>query len=133
MRNHWHFVFWVEVEWDVSCFLHRLTMTHARRWRRLTDTVGQGCVYQGRFKHSQIFSERHYYSVLRYVEQNPMRAHLVRACRDWPWSSLAERLGNGRGILDPDPVGIPLEWATLVEMPLQQETTDEIRNFLKRY
>ncbi len=133
MRNHWHFVFWVEVEWDISCFLHRLTMIHARRWRRITDTVGEGCVYQGRFKASQIFSERHYYNVLRYVEQNPLRANLVGACRNWPWSSLAERLGNGRGILDPDPVGVPLDWETLVEMPLHQETTDEIRNSLRRY
>ena len=27
MSNHWHFVFWVEIEWDVSAFLHRLTTT----------------------------------------------------------------------------------------------------------
>ena len=46
MSNHWHFVFWVEVEWDVSAFLHRLATTHAARWRRATNTVGEGHVYQ---------------------------------------------------------------------------------------
>jgi putative transposase len=133
MSNHWHFVFWVEVEWDVSAFLHRLTTTHAKRWRRATDTIGQGHVYQDRFKGSTIFSERYYYNCLRYVEQNPLRAGLARSARDWRWSSLAERLGNGRRILDPDPVGLPLGWAELVDQPLPECVAEEIHRSLRRY
>jgi putative transposase len=133
MSNHWHFSFWVEIEWDVSCFLHRLTMTHARRWRRTTQTLGQGQVYQGRFKARPIFTERHYFNVLRYIEQNPVRANLVQRCQDWQWSSLAERLGNGRGILDPDPVGVPMGWLEIVEAPLPQNDAQEIRSSLRRY
>jgi len=133
MSNHWHFVFWVEVEWDVSAFLHRLTTTHAKRWRRRTCTVGEGHVYQDRFKASSIFSERYYFNCLRYVEQNALRAGLVRNARDWKWSSLAERLGNGRGLLDPDPVGLPLGWLELVDRPLANCDAEEIRSSLKRY
>jgi len=133
MSNHWHFVFWVEVEWDVSAFLHRLTTIHAKRWRRRTDTEGEGHVYQDRFKASSIFSERYYFNCLRYVEQNALRAGLVRSASEWPWSSLAERLGNGRGILSPDPVGLPSGWVELVDRPLPQCDADEIRNSLKRY
>jgi putative transposase len=133
MSNHWHFVFWVEVEWDVSAFLHRLTTTHAQRWRRTTDTVGQGHVYGDRFRASQIFSERYYFNCLRYVEQNALTAGLVRSAKEWPWSSLAERLGNGRGILDPDPAGLPIGWVDLVDQPLPACDSDEIRNLLKRY
>jgi putative transposase len=133
MSNHWHFVFWVEVEWDVAAFLHRLTTTHAKRWRRKTNTVGQGHVYQDRFKGSSIFTERYYFNCLRYVEQNALTAGLVRSARDWRWSSLAERLGNGRGILDTDPVGLPIDWAERVDVRLAQCDADEIRSFLKRY
>lgn len=133
MSNHWHFVFWVEVEWDVSAFLHRLTTTHAKRWRRRTDTEGEGHVYQDRFKASSIFNERYYFNCLRYVEQNALQAGLVRSAKDWRWSSLAERLGNGRGILSPDPVGLPIGWVELVDRPLPQCDADEIRSSLRRY
>jgi len=133
MSNHWHFVFWVEVEWDVSAFLHRLTTTHAVRWRHATATVGEGHVYGDRFKGARIFHERYYYNCLRYVEQNPLQAGLVRSCKDWRWSSLAERLGNGRGILDPDPVGLPLGWAETVDQLLPDSDVEDIHSSLKRY
>jgi putative transposase len=133
MSNHWHFVFWVEVEWDVSAFMHRLTTTHASRWRRETETVGEGHVYQDRFKGLRIFSERYYFNCLRYVEQNPLKAGLVKRSRDWRWSSLSERLGNSRGILDPDPLGLPIGWIELVDQPLARCDEDEIHKSLKRY
>jgi putative transposase len=133
MGNHWHFVFWVEVEWDVSAFLHRLTTTHAKRWRRNTDTIGYGHVYGDRFKASTIFNERYYLNCLRYVEQNPLAAGLVHSAKDWRWSSLAERLGNGRGILDPDPLGLPIDWCELVDQSLPEQDEEEIRRALKRY
>jgi putative transposase len=133
MSNHWHFVFWVGVEWDVSAFLHRLTTTHAKRWRQRTGTVGLGHVYQDRFKTSKIFSERYYFNCLRYVEQNAWQAGLVHSAKDWRWSSLAERLGNGRRILAPDPLGLPSGWAELVGQPLPELEAAEIRNSLRRY
>jgi putative transposase len=133
MSNHWHFVFWVEVEWDVSAFMHRLTTTHAKRWRRKTDTIGYGHVYGDRFKASTIFNERYYFNCLRYVEQNPLAAGLVHSPKDWRWSSLAERLGNRRGILDADPLGVPIDWCELVARPLPEHDKEEIRKTLKRY
>jgi len=133
MSNHWHFGFWAEVLGDVSRFLHRLTTTHATSWRRRTGTVGCGHVYQDRFHGSRIFTERHYFNVLRYIEQNPLRAHVVRRAHDWRWSSLAERLGNGRGLLDDDPVGVPYEWEGLVEEELTEAAVEEVRSDLNRY
>jgi putative transposase len=134
MSNHWHFVLWSEYHGDVSRFLHRLTTTHAMGWRRRTDTVGFGHVYQHRFHDSKIFTEAHYYNVLRYVEQNPLRANLVRASRDWRWSSLQERLGNGRGIiLEDGPALLPLDWPACVDEHLSETTLQEIRSALQRY
>jgi putative transposase len=133
MYNHWHFVFWVESEWDVSAFLHRLTTTHAVGWRKRTGTVGCGSVYQGRFKSSNVFTERYYYNVLRYVEQNPLRANLVRSCKDWRWSSLTERRGTDRSLLDPGPLILLPDWNRHVDEALPRSTVDEIRRSLKRY
>jgi putative transposase len=133
MSNHWHFVCWVQCRGDVSEFFHRLTGTHAKSWRRRTNTVGQGHVYQHRFHDSKIFSERYYYNVMRYVEQNPFRAHLVRASRDWRWSSLQERLGNGRGIIEDGPAPLPLGWPAIVDEHLSENAISEIRSALQRY
>ena len=133
MSNHWHFVFWVESRGDVSRFLHRLTSTHARSWRLRTDTVGCGHVYQDRFHDSKIFTETYYYNVMRYVEQNPLRAKLVHASRDWRWSSLQERLGNGRGLLSEGPALLPMDWPMVVDEHLSESAIQEIRNALQRH
>ncbi|MFM8536332.1 MAG: transposase [Acidimicrobiia bacterium] len=133
MGNHWHFVFWVETEWDVSAFLHRLTTVHAKRWRLANSTEGCGHVYQGRFRNATIYNERYYFNCLRYVEQNALRAGLVHRACEWRWSSLAERLGNGRGLLSPDPIGVPAGWSELVEQRLPDEEAAEIHRSLRRY
>lgn len=133
MSNHWHFVFWVRTKGDVSKFLHRLTTTHAVGWRRRTRTIGEGHVYQDRFHDSKIFTERYYYNVLRYVEQNPLRANLVRASREWQWSSLQERLGNERGIIEDGPADLPSEWPKIVDEHLSDDDLEEIRSSLNRY
>ncbi len=133
MANHWHFVFWVQQQGDVSRFLHRLTTTHAKSWRRRTRTIGCGHVYQDRFHDSKIFSERYYYNVMRYVEQNAFRAGLVHASRDWQWSSLRERLGDDRRIIEDGPVALPMGWPDLVDQHLPGADLQEIRSALQRH
>lgn len=38
-----------------------------------------------------IRDEKHFWEVVRYIENNPVKAHLVRAPEDWPWSSARYR------------------------------------------
>jgi putative transposase len=133
MSNHWHFVCWVLAHGDVSRFLHRLTTTHAVGWRKRTRTVGEGHVYKDRFHDSKVYTERYYYNLLRYVEQNPLRANLVRASRDWRWSSLHERLGNVRGIIEDGPAPLPMGWPEIVDDRLPDDAIREIRSSLHRY
>ena len=133
MANHWHFVFWALGQGDVSRFLHRLTTTHAKSWRKRTGTTGCGHVYGDRFHDSKIFTERYYYNVMRYVEQNPLRANLVYASREWQWSSLAERLGEERGIIEDGPLALPKDWPSIVDAHLADDDMDEIRSSLQRH
>lgn len=133
MSNHWHFVFWVQCKGDVSKFLHRLTTTHATSLRRRTNSVGCGHVYGDRFHDSKIYTERYYYNVMRYVEQNPLRANLVHASREWRWSSLQERRTHTRGIIEDGPAPLPSEWPALVDEHLPENSILEIRSALRRY
>ena len=88
MPNHWHLVLWPTGDDDLSAFMQRLTTTHTRRWHKVHETVGNGPLYQGRFKSFPVETDDHYYTVCRYVERNPLRANLVQHAEAWRWSSL---------------------------------------------
>ena len=133
MRNHWHFVVWAAVDGDISAFFHLLTTTHAIRRRKRTGTVGLGHVYQDRFKARPILTEAHYFNTLRYVEQNALRAGLVANASLWRWSSLYERIGANRDLLDPGPAPLPADWRTLVDEPLPESILSEIREDLQKH
>ena len=114
MPNHWHFVIWAYSSTQVSRFMHRLTSAHAARVRAETGTVGQGHVYQGRFRAFLVDGEQHYFRLIRYVEGNPIRAGLARRAEEWPWSSLRERTGRPRGLVEAGPLRLPNGWPKLV-------------------
>jgi putative transposase len=127
MPNHWHLVLTPEVDGAVAKFVHRVCTTHSLRLRRQTATLGLGHIYQRRYHSAVVDSERYYYLVLRYVEANPRRAGLVARARDWPWSSLAERLGADRGLIDSLPLSLPPDWSSLVDEVLSVDVVSAIR------
>ena len=91
MPNHWHLVLWPEHDGDLATFMQRLTVTHVTRWQKDRKCVGEGHVYQGRFKSFPVESSDSFYQVARYVERNALRANLVDCAEDWQWSSLWRR------------------------------------------
>jgi putative transposase len=52
-----------------------------------------GTLWQGRFKATVIDAERYFMICSRYIEMNPVRAGLVAAPADYPWSSYAHHAG----------------------------------------
>jgi REP element-mobilizing transposase RayT len=91
LSNHWHLVLWPKKDRDPSHFMRWLTVTHAQRWHACRHTQGTGPLYQGRFKSFAIAEDDHLFTVLRYVERNPVRAGLVSRGAKWRWSSLGQR------------------------------------------
>ena len=51
----------------------------------------QGHFWQGRFRSAPMDPD-HFWAAMIYVEQNPVRAGLVRVAADWPWSSAQAHL-----------------------------------------
>jgi putative transposase len=51
----------------------------------------KGHLWQGRF-FSSILDERYLYAAVRYVENNPVKAGLVKRPWDWEWSSVRTRV-----------------------------------------
>jgi putative transposase len=118
MSNHWHLLLWPRHDEELSAFMQWVTMTHSQRWHAAHRTSGMGHLYQGRFKSFPVQSGSHYLTVLRYVEQNPVRAGMVKSSADWPWSSLAIRQGMDKeGLpISAGPVRLPRQWDKLVEV-----------------
>lgn len=92
LPNHWHLVLGPTGSASLSRLLHWVTTTHAVRLRLRRKTVGEGPIYQGRFKSHPIVEAGALVRICRYVERNALSAGLVRRAQDWPWGSLAERL-----------------------------------------
>jgi putative transposase len=111
LPNHWHLVLWPRHDGDLSEYLRWLTVTHTQRWHAHHHTSGTGPLYQGRFKSFPIQEDAHLLTVCRYVERNPLRAHLVPQAEQWRWSSLWHRVhGTADLLLSAGPVALPEEW-----------------------
>ena len=81
MPNHFHFALWPRDDGDLSRWMHWLLTTHVRRYLRHYHSSGH--IWQGRFKAFPIEGDEHLLTVLRYIERNPLRAHLVDRAEDW--------------------------------------------------
>lgn len=134
MPNHWHMVLWPVEDGDLSRFLGWVCTTHVRRWREHREKVGEGHLYQGRFKDFPVADDIHLLTVLRYVEANPLRAGLVRRAEDWPWSSLAFTSGNGEMRVEVAdwPLSKPRNWVERVNEVMQTPELERLRTSAKR-
>jgi putative transposase len=135
MGNHWHFVLWPEKDGELTAFLRWLTHTHTMRWHAHYHTSGTGHLYQGRFKAFPIQEDDHLYTVLRYVERNPLRAGLVERAEAWRWGSLWRRCygdSNARKLLTPWPLPCPAEWVEWVNQPQTEAELEGVRRSVVR-
>ncbi len=120
---------------QVSEFLRWLTVTHTQRWHAQRQTSGTGHLYQGRFKSFPVESYEHMYTVLRYVERNPVRANLVQRAQDWRWSSAWRRHrgdDQARGLLSPWPMTRPTDWLRRVNRAEGRGDLEALRRCVQR-
>ena len=114
MHNHWHFLVWPLQDGIVSHFLKKLAETHASMFRRQTNTVGQGAVYQARFWDAPIHDYLHLLAAWRYIERNPIEAGLVERAEDWRWSSASNMRLESPLKMDLGPLAPPANWLGIV-------------------
>ena len=141
MGNHWHLVLHTRADGVISPFMKWLTLTHTQRWQVSHGHVGEGPVYQGRFKSFPIEADDHLLAVCRYVERNAARASLVERAEDWRWSSLwrwrhpnhmdpfTPRLTMGNW---PVPGGRPRHWLRTVNTPISEAELQAMQTAARR-
>ena len=96
MGNHYHLL--IETpHGNLSQGMRQVNGVYTQRFNRKHNRVGH--VFQGRYKAIIVQKDSYLLELARYIVLNPVRAKLVRAAKDWPWSSyratadLADRPG----------------------------------------
>jgi len=134
MPNHWHMVLWPRQAADLTAFVRWVCTTHVRRWRQHRHNVGEGHLYQGRYKSFPVQRNEHLYRVFRYVEGNARRAGLCEKAQAWPYASLytGEQEPEHRVVLADWPVPRPGNWAARVNETIEEAELNVLRLHLQR-
>jgi REP-associated tyrosine transposase len=127
MPNHLHLILWPDEDLQLSRFMQWLTGTQTQRWHAAHGTTGTGPLYQGRFKAIPVQCDRHFLTLARYVERNPVRALLCRRVENWRWSSAWHRCNSCNPFLSEWPVPMPSNWLALANEPIPDEDLAQIR------
>lgn len=90
MDNHYHLL--VETQSPtLSKGMKLLNGAYTQYFNQEHKRVGH--VYQGRSKSILVEKESYLLELSRYIVLNPVRARMVRAAKDWPWSSYRATAG----------------------------------------
>ena len=126
MPNHVHLIL---VPSHADGLRAALGETHRRYTRHVNQRQGwRGHLWQERF-HSFPMDENHLLAGARYVEQNPVRARLVRRPQNWRWSSARahlERRDDGVVTLAPLLDRVP-DWRSFLAGGLDEAALETIR------
>ena len=130
MPNHWHLVLYPREDGDLQKFMGWITNTHTRRWHTTKDTVGEGHLYQGRYKSFLCEADVHFLTLVRHVERNAKKANLVKRAELWRWSS-AWRREHGTSkqgkLLSAWPIALPkdyLLWLNTAQTASEEEAIE---------
>ena len=90
MSNHYHLL--IETpDANLSKGMRQLNGVYTQRYNHIHGRVGH--VFQGRYKAILVEKESYLLELSRYIVLNPVRAAMVLAVDDWPWSSYRATAG----------------------------------------
>jgi putative transposase len=130
MPNHWHLILFPRTDTNLSEFMGWLSTTHVRQYRTKTKSIGYGHLYQDRYKSFPVETNEYCNTLIRYVEQNPLRAKLITQAEDWQWSSLWRREKGSmeqKKLLNSLPIALPANYLESVNDILNPEKLTAIR------
>ena len=84
MSNHYHLLIEI-INKNLSKFMRQLNMNYAIYFNKKYKRVGH--LWQGRFKSWYVTDEAYLYTLMCYIEQNPLRAGIVTSLERYPYSS----------------------------------------------
>ena len=95
MGNHVHLLLKVQ-EGNLETIFKRIGGRYVYYYNVKYQRVGH--LFQDRFKSEPVEDDAYFLTVLRYIHQNPVKARLCSRVEDYPFSSVAEYLGDSTTI-----------------------------------
>lgn len=103
MTNHVHLLMTGETAAGIPQVMKAVGQRYAQHINRCYRRTGG--LFEGRFRSSLIEAEAYLLACQRYIELNPVRAGMVAAPGDYPWSSYrANALGETDAVVQPHPL-----------------------------
>ncbi len=118
MPNHYHLLIEVKGE-TLSKYMRQLNMNYAIHFNKKYKRVGH--LWQGRFKSWYVADEAYLYTLMLYIEHNPLKAGIVNTPEAYPYSSANYFLSNEV------PECLQRSW---IVQNFRQEDKEAIRAFL---
>jgi len=102
MTNHLHLLGHIQKGEDLPKLMQYLLFEYSRWYRKQTGYSGH--LWEGRYKSPLIEKESYFLECGRYIERNPVRAHIVQRAEDYTWSSYPYYAWGGKDpLIDEDP------------------------------
>ena len=84
MSNHYHLLMETKSE-NLSLIARQINSKYAQYFNREYNRVGP--LWQGRFKNSFVYDESYLLILCKYIEQNPVKANMIKSVGEYRWSS----------------------------------------------
>ncbi len=95
MDNHFHLLIETELE-NLSLFMKHINSNYAIYFNRKSSRSGH--FWQGRFYSRYVSDEMYYYTLIRYIEQNPIEAKIVSKIGEYPYTLAATIINHNEVI-----------------------------------
>lgn len=90
MSNHAHILIHEENIENLIRYMHKVNLLYAKYYNRRYNRVGY--VFRDRYKTQPIYSENHLLSCVRYIHNNPVKAHICEKANQYKYSSYDRNL-----------------------------------------
>ena len=140
MTNHLHLLVTPRTETALSKMMKSIGETYAGYFNRVYKRTG--ALFDGRYRSLVVDSEAYWFTCMRYVELNPVRAGMVVAPEDYRWSSYrAHAFGAPDDLIVPHPMFLALGrtdalrqmcWRAICGEALSEGELTEIRDLVHR-
>lgn len=91
MTNHFHLLATPQTQNGLPMMMQAVGRSYVRYFNNTQSR--SGTLWEGRYKSTLIQTERYLLTCMAYIDLNPVRAGLVGAPQDYPWSSHLHYLG----------------------------------------
>lgn len=140
MHNHSHLLIYSETPEEISKFMQKVNTAYSMYYNKINNRVGY--VFRNRFKSQEIFSQGQLYTCLKYIHNNPVKANIVKAMKDYKHSSYNEYLSGKHKIINDKSIeilfGKEKDFRPMFEtihnksIVIQEETLD-VKSFVKQF